>query len=83
MINIESLVIAALGIGLGLLLAAVACAIVLRSRRSTAAPLEGAAITIDLIADRVRASGKLVGLEVCAKEIATATKGWKWLPPLV
>ena len=56
---------------------------IVRSRRSTAAPLEGAAITIDLIADRVRASGKLVGLEVCAKEIATATKGWKWLPPLV
>jgi hypothetical protein len=27
--------------------------------------------------------GKLVGLEVCAKEIATATSGWAWLPPLL
>ena len=30
-----------------------------------------------------RTVGKLVGLEVCAKEIATATSGWAWLPPLV
>ncbi len=35
------------------------------------------------IAERVRTVGKLVGLEVCAKEIATAKKGWAWLPPLV
>lgn len=34
-----------------------------------------------MIAERVRATGKLVGLEVCAKEIATATKGWSWMPP--
>jgi hypothetical protein len=27
--------------------------------------------------------GKLVGLEVCAKEIATATSGWAWLPPIL
>ncbi len=34
------------------------------------------------VADRVRAVGKLVGLEVHAKEIATSTKGWSWMPPL-
>jgi hypothetical protein len=35
------------------------------------------------IAERVRTVGRLVALEVCAKEIATATKGWSWLPPLL
>ncbi|MEC9372416.1 MAG: DUF4230 domain-containing protein, partial [Planctomycetota bacterium] len=29
------------------------------------------------------AVGQLVGLEVIAKEIATSTKGWGWLPPLL
>lgn len=37
----------------------------------------------DLIAERVRAVGRLVGLEVRAKEIATVTKGWSWMPPLI
>lgn len=40
-------------------------------------------VRVETIAERVRAVGKLVGLEVSAKEIATATKGWGWLPPLV
>ncbi len=40
-------------------------------------------VTSDTIAERVRAVGKLVGLEVCAKEIATATSGWSWMPPLL
>lgn len=40
-------------------------------------------VVIHTIAERVRAVGKLVGLEVCAKEIATATQGWAWMPPLV
>ncbi|MBL8745937.1 MAG: DUF4230 domain-containing protein [Phycisphaerae bacterium] len=35
------------------------------------------------VAERVRAVGKLVGLEVHAKEIATSTKGWSWAPPLL
>jgi len=35
------------------------------------------------IFERVRAVGKLVGLEVFAKEIATSTKGFGWLPPLI
>ncbi|MEL6498260.1 MAG: DUF4230 domain-containing protein [Planctomycetota bacterium] len=81
MINIEGLIIAALGVGVGLLVAAVIFFAFLRPR--TGKNLDNAAITVDLIAERVRASGKLIGLEVCAKEIATATKGWKWLPPLV
>ena len=38
---------------------------------------------VELIAEHVRAVGKLIGLEVSAKEIATATKGWSWLPPLL
>ena len=81
MITIDSLIIAALGIGVGLLLAGVAYFALLRPKSGK--QLDNANITIDLIAERVRASGKLIGLEVCAKEIATATKGWKWLPPLV
>jgi hypothetical protein len=39
--------------------------------------------SIQVIAERIRAVGKLVGLEVCAKEIATTTSGWAWLPPLL
>ncbi len=35
------------------------------------------------IAERVASVGKLVGLEVRAKEIATATHGLAWLPPLL
>ncbi|MEL6795527.1 MAG: DUF4230 domain-containing protein [Planctomycetota bacterium] len=81
MITIDSLIIAALGIGVGLLVAAVVFFAFLRPHAGK--NLDNAMITVDLIAERVRASGKLIGLEVCAKEIATATKGWKWLPPLV
>lgn len=36
-----------------------------------------------MVADRVRAVGRLVGFEVHAKEIATSTKGWSWVPPLI
>ena len=35
------------------------------------------------VAERIRSVGKLVGLEVHAKEIATSTKGWSWLPPIL
>ena len=35
------------------------------------------------MAERVRAVGKLVGLEVHAKEIATSKQGWAWLPPIL
>jgi len=40
-------------------------------------------VGIQTVVERVRAVGKLVGLEVCAKEIATATSGWAWLPPIL
>ena len=38
---------------------------------------------ITAIAEQVRSVGKLIGLEVHAKEIATAKKGWSWMPPIV
>lgn len=40
-------------------------------------------VRTDVLAERVRAVGKLIGLEVHAKEIATSKKGWAWLPPLL
>lgn len=40
-------------------------------------------VAIQTIAEHVRSVGKLVGLEVCAKEIATATSGWAWMPPIL
>lgn len=40
-------------------------------------------IVTQTIAERVRSVGKLVALEVCAKEITTASAGWGWLPPLI
>jgi hypothetical protein len=49
-------------------------------RRSAGEP---ARIDVHGVTERVRATGSLVGLEVAAKEIATATKGWGWLPPIV
>ncbi len=53
-----------------------------KARRWGWAPREDR-VVVQTIAERVRAVGKLLGLEVCAKEIATATSGWAWLPPLV
>ncbi|CAE7680399.1 unnamed protein product [Symbiodinium necroappetens] len=35
------------------------------------------------VTERVRSVGRLVGLEVHAKEIATSTKGWSWMPPIL
>jgi len=49
-------------------------------RRGAKRPLE---IQAQLITERVRAVGKLVGLEVYAKEIATAKKGYSWMPPVL
>ncbi|MEM1424629.1 MAG: DUF4230 domain-containing protein [Planctomycetota bacterium] len=40
-------------------------------------------LATDMVAERVRSVGKLVALEVHAKEIATTTKGWGWLPPII
>ena len=77
----DLLIAAGLGLFIGLLIAVVVV-IVLR-RRGRSDSLEGAKVTTEIIAERVRATGKLVGLEVSAKEIATAKKGWDWLPPLL
>lgn len=35
------------------------------------------------VAERVRSVGKIVGLEVAAKEIVTTTSGWGFLPPIL
>lgn len=40
-------------------------------------------VELRMLTERVRAVGRLVGLEVHAKEIATATRGWNWLPPIL
>jgi len=40
-------------------------------------------LTTHTVFERVRAVGRLVGMEVRAKEIATSTRGLSWLPPLI
>lgn len=67
------------GVLIGLLLAAVAF-LLLRRGGFRAPPRVTHA---QAIVDRVHAVGKLVALEVNAKEIATATQGWSWLPPVL
>ncbi|MEM9166249.1 MAG: DUF4230 domain-containing protein [Planctomycetota bacterium] len=75
------LLTATLGCAIGLLIAAIS----LFAYRAIVGPRRAneATISLETITTQVRAAGKLVGLEVCAKEIATATKGWSWLPPLI
>lgn len=63
------------------LLAGGLIAVLILRRKASAAPLQ--VIRTQTVAERVRAVGKLVGLEVHAKEIATSTKGWSWLPPII
>lgn len=65
-----AIVAAALAFGAGWLIA----------RRRPRADLP---VSAQMLAQRVRAVGKLVALEVCAKEIATAKHGWDWLPPIL
>jgi len=50
-------------------------------RKGAGAPV--LSVGTELVAERVRTVGKLVGLEVHAKEIATSTKGWSWIPPIL
>lgn len=52
----------------------------LMRRAGAAAPETFSSVAI---AERIRAVGRLVGLDVNAKEIATTTKGWSWMPPLL
>ena len=67
-----------LGITLGLVAMGVVVFLIRRGAQS--APM---VIGAEIIAERVRAVGKLIGLEVHAKEIATSTKGWDWMPPII
>ncbi|MBL8764192.1 MAG: DUF4230 domain-containing protein [Phycisphaerae bacterium] len=71
-----ALVLVTLGVGVG----GLAVWAIVRRASSRASPPR---ISVEVIAERVRSVGKLVGLEVCAKEIATARAGWGWLPPLL
>ncbi|MCC6660917.1 MAG: DUF4230 domain-containing protein [Phycisphaerales bacterium] len=64
----------------GLIVGGVVVAVVMR-RIGRGAPV--AALQTQTIFERVSAVGRLVGLEVCAKEIATSRKGWGWMPPLL
>ncbi|MBX3365467.1 MAG: DUF4230 domain-containing protein [Phycisphaeraceae bacterium] len=73
----DTLITLAAGIAIGAI-ALVALRRVFRSGKSMAEHAR-----IDVIAEQVRAVGRLIGLEVSAKEIATATKGFSWLPPLL
>lgn len=70
----------ALLVFVGVILGGIIGALVLRAL-SKGAPVRTS--TIDAVVDQVRAVGKLVGLEVHAKEIATSTKGWAWVPQLL
>ncbi len=60
---------------------AVTLVVVLLTRRGT----KNAEVRMEreVVAERVRAVGKLIGLEVHAKEIVTSKKGWAWLPPIL
>ncbi len=65
----------------GLVAGGITCVVIGRAaRRRVAQPPP---VHVHLIADRVRSVARLVGLEVCAKEIATAQKGVPWLPPML
>ncbi|MCC5787271.1 MAG: DUF4230 domain-containing protein [Phycisphaerales bacterium] len=69
---------------LGVLVAAIAGLILWRMlTRKRGEPFVPEKSRVDAIAEHMRAVGKLIGLEVSAKEIATATKGLSWLPPLL
>lgn len=73
------LIAAALGLAGGATLVAVLW--ILLRRRARSAPIETR--TSDAVVERITRVGKISGLEVQAKEIATATQGWSWLPPLL
>lgn len=60
---------------------ALAVVLLMLRKKAVAAPVT--VVRAHTVAERVRSVGKLVGLEVHAKEIATSTKGWSWLPPIL
>lgn len=66
-------------------LLAVAVLVVLRHRgsrrRAHAEPAKPDQTIV--LSERIRSVGRLVGLEVMVKEIATASRGFQWMPPLL
>jgi len=70
----------ALLIVMGVIVGGLVVAIALR-RLGAKAPLE--TVQTQTIFERVAAVGRLVALEVYAKEIATSRKGWGWMPPIL
>ena len=65
-------------VALGVLAGGLGVAVVILLMRKAPVSLTSTGVT-----ERVRAVGRLVGLEVHAKEIATSTKGWSWVPPIL
>ena len=78
----EPLVLAGVSLVLGLILGVLALWFISKPfrRKKEGRPAE---IHAEFVIQRVRAVGRLVGLEVSAKEIATSTRGFGWLPPLI
>jgi len=66
----------------GVLTAAILIVLRHKGRRQHATPKPPADQTI-VLAERIRSVGRLVGLEVMVKEIATASRGFQWMPPLL
>lgn len=66
--------------GIGALILVAGCVVfgLWLGRRSRAKPLE---VQTQMITERVRSVGKLVGFEVFAKEITTAKQGVNWMHP--
>jgi len=52
-------------------------------RRRAASEGRGRNVSVAAAVERVATAGRLVGLEVCAREIATSTRGLSFLPPLL
>ncbi len=75
----DNVMLLAAGLVLGGVFAVVV--VVLLRRKGASAPVT--TISVDAVAEHVRSVGKLVGLEVVAKEIATSVRGWAWLPPIL
>lgn len=76
---LDLLLAIAIGIGVGVLATLILRAVLRRSPRGEVVRVD----EVQVIAERVRAVSRLVGLEVSAKEIATARKGVAWLPPIL
>ena len=76
---VSDLTLLSLGLGVGVIGAFV---LVWMIRKRSGASIAETVQHVSVV-ERVRSVGKLVGLEVHAKEIATSTRGWSWLPPIL